>query len=173
MIGSRETPEDIAALLVLFAEKACKEGWIGRSGGAQGADSCLESGVHNVLQSRGTGFLEDHLEVYLPWNNFKYYTLYSMRNRSQAEKIASETHPAWERCKEGAKKLHTRNVYQVLGQDLATPSRFVICWAKPVGDKGHVQGGTATAVKLALDNGIEVINLYHQEHCRRIEGWVI
>ena len=33
----------------------------------------------------------------------------------QAEEIASRIHPAWHKCGKGARKMHTRNVFQVLG----------------------------------------------------------
>ncbi|AGH32232.1 DprA-like DNA recombination-mediator protein [Vibrio phage 11895-B1] len=202
LIGSRETPDDICDLMTKFATKACSFGYIGRSGGADGADSCLEVGVKdfqstmNIAPTTGSEFME----VYLPWKDFNgrdsldsgYYTLPWMDNNLQAEKIASEIHPKWnldlkvesgeiekpknwKPMKQGAKKLHTRNVYQLLGQDLATPSRFVLCWAKPK-DKDrkteHVQGGTGTAVKLGIDNGVEIINLYWEDQRKRVEDWV-
>ncbi|MCP4990300.1 MAG: hypothetical protein GY928_30970, partial [Colwellia sp.] len=150
-----------------------------RSGGANGSDECLERGIFNHIQKEG-GCAGSFMEVYLPWRDFNnrdsgdagYYTLPWLGNSAQAEQIASETHPAWDRCKQGAKKLHTRNVYQLLGQDLNTPSRFVVCWAEPKGQGGHVKGGTGTAVKLGIDNGVEIINMCLPEGRKRIEDWV-
>lgn len=181
MIGSRVTPPEIIELMTRFAEKACKFNYIGRSGGADGADACLEEGFElfksdNTLASSG-----DYLEIYLPWKDFNgrssqeagYYTLSNLVNNKDAEAIAEKTHPAWDRCSQGAKKLHSRNVYQLLGQDLNTPSRFVICYAKPRNDGTNgVKGGTATAVQLGMENGVEIINLYHDSCRKRIEGWV-
>jgi hypothetical protein len=142
MIGSRKTPEDIQYLMVKFVEKACKFNYVGRSGGADGADKCLEEGVYNFIGEEcdgETGTACHLMEIYLPWKDFNnrdsrssgYYTLYQLSNRFQAENIAKELHPAWERCSQGVKKLHTRNVYQLLGRDLNTPSKFVICYAEP------------------------------------------
>lgn len=185
LIGSRETPKDVMELMTKFAEKACSFKYVGRSGGADGADSCLEEGV-KAFQSKMTlapTLSSEFMEIYLPWKDFNgrdssmsgYYTLPWMDNKYEAEKIASEIHPAWDKCSQGAKKLHSRNVYQLLGQDLNTPSRFVLCWAKPK-DKDrkteHVQGGTATAVKLGIDNGVEIINLYWEDQRKRVEEWV-
>lgn len=120
------------------------------------------------------------MEIYLPWKDFNgrlssvsgYYDLGFLSNSNEAVRIAEQTHPAWDRCSQGAKKLHTRNVYQLLGLDLRTPSKFVICWAEPAGTKGHVKGGTATAVKLGIDNGAEIINLYHKEAQERVIRWL-
>lgn len=180
MIGSRSTPPDIKSLMVKFATKACEFNYCGRSGGSDGSDACLEQGVRNYLQSCEESSTKPYMEIYLPWKDFNgrdsseegYYTLPWMNNHKEATEIASEIHPAWERCKQGAKKLHTRNVYQLLGQDLKTPSRFVICWAEPKGKYGHVKGGTATVVKLGIDNNVEIINLYHEEQRKRVEEWV-
>ena len=71
------------------------------------------------------------------------------------------------------RKLHTRNIYQLLGQDLVTPSRFVLCYAQPTSkDAVTVKGGTGTAVKLGLDNGVEIVNLYYKENVDRIKTWL-
>ncbi|CAH9014820.1 putative DprA-like protein [Vibrio phage 249E41-1] len=180
MIGSRSTPPDIMELMVKFAEKACEFNYVGRSGGADGSDACLEQGVGSYLNSCEENYPEHYMEIYLPWKDFNgrdsfgggYYTLPWIDNKEQATQIASETHPAWDRCSQGAKSLHSRNVYQLLGQDLNTPSRFVICWAEPKGEDGHVKGGTATAVKLGIDNGAEIINLYHEDQRKRVEDWI-
>lgn len=185
MIGSRNTPSDIMTLMESFAEKACHFGYIGRSGGANGADTCLEVGVERFLVSKDyhNNLKGNYQEIYLPWKDFNgrhsnvsgYYTLPFMTNKGIAEGIASEVHPAWERCKQGVKKLHTRNVYQLLGQDLKTPSRFIICWAEPKyldRRSEEVKGGTGTAVKLGVDNGVEIINLYWEDQRKRVKDWV-
>lgn len=170
MIGSRETPENIIILMENIAEKLAGLHWTGRSGGANGADSALEVGCH----------LCHTMEIYLPWEGFNgrssdnrgYINTPRMLNYKQAEKIAEETHPAWDRCSRGAKALHTRNVYQLLGKDLSTPSKFVICWAKPTGIGDNVKGGTGTAVKLGIENRVEIINLYHEHNIKRMNKFL-
>lgn len=168
MIGSRETPEDVLRLMEDIAEKLVSQHWTGRSGGADGADTSLEVGCERKLCGS--------MEIYLPWEGFNgrssenrgYINTPKMSNYKQAAKIAEETHPAWDKCSRGARALHTRNVYQLLGKDLATPSRFVICWAKPTGVGDNVKGGTGTAVKLGIVNGAEIINLYHEHNIKRM-----
>lgn len=185
LIGSRKTPKDVMKLMTKFAAKACEFNYIGRSGGADSADSCLEEGVNRYLslQELPQNLAGSYMEVYLPWQDFNgrdslvsgYYTLPWLSNKLEAEKIASEIHPAWDKCSQGAKKLHTRNVYQCLGQDLMTPSRFILCWAKPK-DKDRkteeVKGGTNTAIMLGVKHGVEIINLYYKEDRKRVEDWV-
>lgn len=68
---------------------------------------------------------------------------------SETERIASEVHPAWDRG------MHSRNCHQILGYDLQSPVDAVICWTPD----GKIQGGTATAIRVALKYNIPVFNL--------------
>lgn len=90
---------------------------------------------------------------------------------SQAEEIVSEIHPFWKAEKDaiaagkplketmsrGAKSLHTRNAFQVLGKDLKSPSEFLVCYAK-VDKYGIPKGGTRTAWMIAQQYGIPCFN---------------
>lgn len=146
-IGSRKTPREILALMAAVAAELAKMGWILRSGGADGADSAFEIGAVS------------RKEVYLPWKGFNgrnspYYLI-----TAAALAMAEKYHPAWDRCSPGARKLHARNCYQVLGFDLNTPSNFILCWTP----SGKVEGGTGQAMRIALDNNIPIINMYHTD----------
>ena len=74
---------------------------------------------------------------------------------SETERIASEVHPAWDRCNEWTRGMHSRNCHQILGYDLQSPVDAVICWTPD----GAVVGGTATAIKLSMKYNIPVFNL--------------
>ena len=74
---------------------------------------------------------------------------------SETERIASEVHPAWDRCNEWARGMHSRNCHQILGYDLQSPVDAVICWTP----NGKIQGGTATAIRISLKYNIPVFNL--------------
>ena len=74
---------------------------------------------------------------------------------SETERIASEVHPAWDRCNEWARGMHSRNCHQILGYDLQSPVDAVICWTP----NGAVVGGTATAIRLSMKAGIPIFNL--------------
>ena len=84
--------------------------------------------------------------------------LATVRNKdliSETERIASEVHPAWDRCNEWARGMHSRNCHQILGYDLQSPVDAVICWTPD----GAVVGGTATAIRIAMKYDIPVFNL--------------
>ena len=74
---------------------------------------------------------------------------------AETERIASEVHPAWDRCNEWARGMHSRNCHQILGYDLQSPVDAVICWTP----NGNIQGGTRTALMIALKYNIPVFNL--------------
>lgn len=48
-----------------------------------------------------------------------------------------------------------RNVLQILGGDFETPVERVVCWTLG----GRVVGGTATALRLAMQYDIPIVNL--------------
>ena len=84
--------------------------------------------------------------------------LATVRNKdliSETERIASEVHPAWDRCNEWARGMHSRNCHQILGYDLQSPVDAVICWTPD----GAVVGGTATAIRISMKYDIPVFNL--------------
>lgn len=179
-IGSRETPKDICALQRRLAFILGTCGYALQSGG------CPEGSDFAFLQGalRAKRFHQRHLRIYLSWNGMA--GLYhdpekglldagTFSTHAQARQIAEQLHPAWERCGRGAKAHHTRNVFQILSDTLANPTAFVLCYAPPQGSQGHVKGGTATAVKLALERGVPVYNLYHADvldRCTKlVRGW--
>lgn len=171
LIGSRETPPEIQELMVATARKLAKQGWVGRSGGADAADKCLEIGCKD---------LPHLMEVFLPWNGFNkcyanregYIDTPKLPSYTTAQRLAEELHPNWTACSRGAKALHTRNCMQILGKDMKSPSRFVLCWGIPTDDKGNVKGGTGQACRLAIKKDVEILNLYHEDVQKRLRKWL-
>lgn len=141
-VGSRETPQDIYILMSKIAQKLSEMGYTLRSGGADGADLAFESGATKK-------------EIYLPWKGFNDSNSQLYNIPDEAFEIASRIHPAWDKLKQGGKKLHARNILQVLGMTLDNPSKFLICWTP----KGKDTGGTRTAIVLAREYNIPIINL--------------
>lgn len=145
-VGSRKTPEDVCELFTNFADFAEHLGWTLRSGAADGADVAFERGVKH----------DHHKEIYLPWGAFNgsksQRTKPSAAALGMAKELLGDGH--WDNLSEGAKKLHARNCHQILGPHLIDPVQFVFCWT----EDGKVQGGTATALKLAALWGIPLFN---------------
>ncbi|MEQ1950954.1 hypothetical protein [Mesorhizobium sp. CN2-181] len=151
-IGSRETPDVILQWMTHIAGYLANEGWTLRSGGAPGADKAFEAGVQDLRLK----------EIYLPWPGFEgsKSTLHPKNFPFTVKETATafKAHPAWDRCSEGAKALHTRNVRQIWGIDRERNhelSKFVVCWT----DRGLLKGGTAQALRIAMDNNVRIFNL--------------
>lgn len=165
-IGSRETPPGILALMTKIATRLAShhgDGFWLRSGHAPGADQAFESGA--VWEG------EPHLTSFLPWDGFEGGKVrfapfaYGVSERNDA--IAEEFHPAWDRLTQGARKLHSRNVAQILGRPDEPYSSFVICWTKD----GKASGGTGQAIRIADAFGIPVYNLYDQATRDRLQSF--
>lgn len=144
-IGSRETPRDICAVFEILGEWFAKHGYILRSGHATGADQAFERGCDRVGGQK---------EIYLPWKGFESSSSTFILTIQEAYTIAEQFHPYWSNLSEGAQKLQARNSHQVLGEDLNTPSAFVVCWTK----NGSGGGGTGQALRIASHYGIPVFD---------------
>lgn len=181
-IGSRDTPEEFLILQWHMGRVLCDEGWHGFSGLALGSDKKYYEGAQTSHQ-----FNVDRFTNIIPYSGFKSTKECEVRHYHNPSKniFAFDRLPWQDQMKAywlgigarggtfGLKQLeklknrewpagvalHCRNTMQLLDLDLSTRSRFVHCWAKPKGTKGHVEGGTGTAVALALHLGIDVINL--------------
>jgi hypothetical protein len=160
-IGSRKTPKDILKLMEEIGATLAQLKLILRSGGAPGADSSFERGCD---QKKGKK------EIYLPWSQFNGNQSNLSEPTTGAFDIAKTIHPRWENCSLASKKLHARNIHQVLGKKLDSPSNFVIYWAEV--KKGIIVGGTATAVNLAEKHNIPTYNLFKKDIQKQWENFV-
>jgi hypothetical protein len=160
-IGSRKTPASIMSVMSRLARALEGKGFTLRSGAAEGADAAFEAGVRSGRK-----------EIYLPWPGFNRHTSALSKQHPKASEIARELHPVWDRLSQGAQKLHSRNVHQVLGADLKTPSKFVVAWtpdaAKSAKEVTASTGGTGMAIKIADRHGVPVFNLANENDLKRI-----
>jgi len=153
-IGSRRTPENILSDMIKIGYWLAKRDWTLRSGGADGADIAFEHGCDTIKGKKEIFYAHD------------------AKGDNTAMEIAKSLHPAWNRCSTFARLLHTRNVYQILGKDLKTPVKIVICWT-PDGcirheDKTRDTGGTGMAISVASTNNIQILNLQRKNHHEKI-----
>lgn len=144
-IGSRETPDNVLACFVKLAAYLSIKGFTLRSGGAAGADRAFEEGCNKVKGKK---------EIYLPWYGFEKSDSKLVVSDAKAFELGKKFHPNWDRLSDGAKKLQARNCHQVLGADLETPSRLIVCWTK----NGSGQGGTGQALRIAKYYNIPVFD---------------
>lgn len=176
-VGSRETPEQILKMMTDLAYHLSLQGWTLRSGGAWGADEAFQKGV------------TDYSNIFLPYKNFRKDEgiqgrwINDPELTSQAMYIMSQKkgHPHWEHwlnnnSQASNVRLHMRNVFQVLGENLNDPAKFLVCWTRDEActydETSYATGGTGTAIRLAHIYGVPVFNLSKLEHKIRIENWI-
>lgn len=149
-IGSRETPKDVLADMKQVGEWCNANGVTLNSGHAEGADWAFERGA------------QEFCHAFIPWLGF------NGQLKSKAtltvpdftglhiKTLARMYHPVWDTLTQGVQKLMMRNIYQVLGEDLKSPVRSIVCWTKD----GKASGGTGQALRCAYDRGIQVLNFH-------------
>lgn len=147
-IGSRETPQEICDLMRVVGRMMPRQGWILRSGHADGADMAFENGCDSAYGQK---------EIFLPWYRFNGSNSRLHKIPDWAFEQASEIHPRWKFLKYGERKLHARNILQIMGLEPGNEGivKVVICWTP----NGQAVGGTRTALALAVDLEIPIVNL--------------
>lgn len=154
-IGSRKTPAPVLEDMKGVAFCLGALGWTLRSGGAEGADKAFEEGCNEIGGSK---------EIF-----------YAKDANAQAIEIAKKVHPMWYKLGAYAQKLHARNCFQILGGDLVTPCRFILCWT-PDGANGtsvptsRDTGGTGQAIRIAKMYFVPVINMYYTNWRDQLEA---
>jgi hypothetical protein len=168
-IGSRATPPAVLDLMTRAASWLSAKGWVLRTGMAAGADQAFYRGA----STHGA------FELYLPWPTFEADAHAPSCGTEQfvlgeptpaAHELAARFHPAWPRLTRAVRALHARNAHQVLGADLASPARFVLCWTPDgsLNGRGRRVGGTGQALRIAHHHGIAIFNLARPEHLQRL-----
>lgn len=148
-VGTRliETDSSLYELLVYIGSIMCDRGFVLRSGGATGCDTAFEQGCNKVDQF--------NKEIYYPWLKYGQDERVCFTSIPKAMDLGRLYCDHWHELNGTNRKIHARNIHQVLGRDLKTPSKIVICYTKD----GVYKGGTVTAMNTADRNGIPVVNL--------------
>lgn len=157
-IGARDTPDSVLKKMREVGKILAKSGFVLRSGAAAGADSAFEEGSDAVDP--------DQKEIFLPWNGFdpkrdgrKRFangkSVFADEPTQAHVDLARKYHPKYDQLGSGPRNMHARNGSQMFGRKLDRPSDVVVCWTQG----GQVKGGTGQALRIAEDNGIEIVNM--------------
>ena len=143
-IGARETPIWAINLITSLSSKLQADGYVLRSGGAEGADKAFARFVDNKII-----FRPEHATI---------------ESLAHAEKF----HPNWPELNNYVKKLHARNSQIILGENLDSPVKFAVCWTT----NGKVIGGTGQAIRVCEYHDIPVFNLADHETLQRFKDYL-
>lgn len=171
-IGSRDTPDYIGEIMIKAGYYLARAGLTLRSGGAPGADQFFEIGADLAIMQDPTC----QKQIFLPRKDFfgtgnpSIWTFEDVDDqlKMDIELIAGNFHKGWLGLDHTSKQLMSRNVNQVLGDDLKSPVDFVLCWTKDGcishEERSRITGGTGQALSIADSKGIEIFNLQNKEH---------
>lgn len=147
-IGSRKTPASMLTNITNIAKSLDSMGYILRTGNAQGADNAFRLGTGKQTPC-----------VYYPNPKDFDPTMWQ-----RAKDIVSQycTECDLYRMAPYVQNLLIRNMFQVTGSSLNSPTSMVICYS-PVSDPCNKDGGgTRYACRYARDLNIPIYNLYNK-----------
>jgi len=169
-IGSRQTPKEICEQMTDIASVLDGIGWTLRTGGAKGADLAFADGASFA-----------QIEEFIPWHKFsperigvepiilnqtrEVYDLAQKYWDSRPDDVDEGKYCDWTSLRDTTKLFMMRNVHQILGKDLKTPSKAVICWTP----NGAMKGGTSFAMWIAMCHSIPIFNLANPTALERME----
>ena len=168
-VGSRATPPEVLAGMSDVAQVLGDAGFALSTGGADGADKAFETGALRT---------DAPVTVHTPWPGYNGYrpgrdpesdidVIHpkagdAVRGLSFLH-LARKHHPAWDRCRRGARALFLRNVSVLAGalddDGTVLPVRAVIAWNPNGSAHGREAGGTGHTLRVAAELGIPVVNL--------------
>lgn len=186
-VGSRGINANESFFSIKLSMVLAFMGYRSFSGAANGIDTSAEFGAklaHDLLTKKlslSSNGYSDVMRIYLPWNGFGGRKVdlnngYLVPSHPDARKIAQSHYAAWEYSHDAIKNLMTRNVHQVLNDDLLKHVKFVICQTPDGVTDGNLTtkktGGTGQAIRIATTYGIRVFNIGNEKDKARLSTWI-
>lgn len=140
-IGSREVPLDIELLMYEIGQRLGSQGWLLRSGHADGSDLAFERGCIEVGGKK---------EIFYPGHVPEDIIEFSIKY-----------HPFPHKLKSFGRQAMGRNAQIILGEDLKTPSQRVVGYCR-IDSKGNWIGGTSHGFRIAKAYDIPTFNLFDE-----------
>ena len=154
-IGSKTINGIIKNEFMKIGSKLATLGYILRSGGSKGADLAFEQGCDAANGLK---------EVFVPWVRFNGNKSTLILPQAIPELVVSITqqvlYPHWNKVSEKMRRLYARNVYQILGEDLNSPAKFVVCYTEKSYNDLMIIDETLFSPKLAEQYNIPVYNFF-------------
>ena len=142
--GDRKTPLKIQNLLQNYIKILNERNYMLRTGS--------ESGTQTFMKT-----LADKVEVMdIPEANHLVYAA----NRSH--------YVLWSHNGNRVKKKYARDTLILLGDNLATPPEFLLCWCNI-----NIKGGSVFSIRLAKEHNIPIYNIFREDHQEKFEEEIL
>lgn len=163
-IGNQDTPPEIVRQLADIAGRLKDAGYTARTTGKGAADE-------GVMITAG-----DKCEVHIPWKKFDGIDSKFNKVLPEALEMVKQYHGAFDSQKDSIKTIIGRGAHLVLGQDLRSPVRFVVCWSQDglenAKDRSAKSGYIGIPVSIASSMKIPVFNLKNPDALRRLNEFL-
>ncbi|HEY2397884.1 MAG TPA: hypothetical protein VGH78_02730 [Solirubrobacteraceae bacterium] len=153
-----------------LAERLAGQRWLLRTGLSPGADQAFYRGA---LLSGG------EVELYLPWPGFQADARIDIEGANvhelaqpsaAARELAARFHEGWDALEPPERELLARDAHEVLGADLNSPAKLLVCWTADGSTDGEdlYDDGTGQALRIASEYGVSVLNLARPDDLERL-----
>lgn len=150
--GNRDAPDHILAKVNQLAKDLDEFGYTLRHGSMDGIEVAMEAGAKHK---------ELHVP-FLPWKEFDKKQVASYFNTDEVKALAEMFHPTWDGLKPVIQAFLSKNVRGILGKDLKSPVRFIVCWSEDgaefSNEKTNKTGSVGHIIALASALKIPVFN---------------
>lgn len=161
-IGNDDTPESVLKQMTTLATRLESEGWVVRCDGGKGPSEVFEK-------------MSSH-ELYLPWKNFNGKESQFNKVTDEAKNLTKQFHPSFESLKDSVKVIVARHAQVILGKDLKSPVKFVVCYSSDGAESGKERsaktGYMSIPIAIAAAQRIPIFNLKNEGAMSRLEAFL-
>ena len=163
-VGNPDTPYGILTQMTQLAGRLEDMGYTLRSSGGQGGDEAFSKGTTNK-------------EIYIPWKKFNGYPDKPFCEITEdAKLIVKPFSPAFDTLKPAVQLIIASKAHLILGPDLQSPVKFLVCWTPDGADKsGNCTAKTGfggTAIKVAASLSIPIFNLKNADSMQELNKFI-
>ncbi len=157
--GDRNTPPEVADRMIVAMKQLEEKHFTTRTTGLDGPDNAVEAQATN-------------LELFLPWKGFNNKVSKNYYNTKECLIIAKQFHPAFDGLKPAIHAFLGCNVRLVLGNNLKSAARFMICYTEDGAENEKSRtsktGNLGLPISIATTMRIPVFNFRHTDAEERL-----
>lgn len=162
-LSNKNAPEEVVETMRRLVHKLNDEGYTLRTAGNEGPEESLEAQT-------------EQKEVHIPWKGFNNRESRFNRNDNNAIEIVQAFHPTFASLKPAVQAIIARSAHVILGKDLRSPVRFLVCWSEDglenAKDRSIKSGYMGMPVAVANSLSIPVFNLKNADATTRLRNFL-